>query len=335
MSLHAGRGRRRGRRRGPSVGGRPVIPARAPPPGGRRSRVSALLVGRIGGAIALLLLAVAALGPTLYPVDPYRMAIGQRLRPPSAQHLLGTDEFGRDLLARVIHGSRISLRVGLISVAIGGLVGTALGLAAGLGGRKVDLAISGLVDVMLAFPGFLLALAIVATLGPSLENAMIAIGIRRVPVFVRVVRAGVLSLRTSEFVLAARALGAAPLRVSTLHVLRNVAPTLIVLATLQFPEALLVSAGLSFLGLGAQPPLARVGRAPDERARLPHAGAVARELPGARDPGHGARAEPPGQRAPGRPRSPAEVTATDRRTPPPAGRARPWSATRTIRTSSP
>jgi peptide/nickel transport system permease protein len=222
-------------------------------------RLGASWSGRIGGAIALLLLAMAVAGPTLYPVDPYRMAIGQRLRPPSAQYPLGTDEFGRDLLARIVHGSRISLRVGLISVAIGGLVGTALGLAAGLGGRKVDLAISGLVDVMLAFPGFLLALAIVATLGPSLENAMIAIGIRRVPVFVRVVRAGVLSLRTSEFVLAARALGAAPLRVSTRHVLQNVAPTLIVLATLQFPEALLVSAGLSFLGLGAQPPLPEWG----------------------------------------------------------------------------
>lgn len=208
------------------------------------ARLGASWSGRVGGTIALLLLGVATLGPVLYQVDPYRMTIGQRLRPPSAQHLLGTDEFGRDLLARIIHGSRISLRVGLISVAIGGLVGTALGLAAGLGSRKVDLAISGLVDVMLAFPGFLLALAIVATLGPSLENAMIAIGIRRVPVFVRVVRAGVLQLRASEFVLAARALGAPPLRVSTRHVLQNVAPTLIVLATLQFPEALLVSAGL-------------------------------------------------------------------------------------------
>jgi peptide/nickel transport system permease protein len=223
------------------------------------ARLGASWWGGVGGTIALLLLGVAALGPVLYPVDPYRMTIGQRLRPPSAQHLLGTDEFGRDLLARIIHGSRISLRVGLISVAIGGLVGTALGLAAGLGSRKVDLAISGLVDVMLAFPGFLLALAIVATLGPSLENAMIAIGIRRVPVFVRVVRAGVLQLRASEFVLAARALGAPPLRVSTRHVLQNVAPTLIVLATLQFPEALLVSAGLSFLGLGAQPPLPEWG----------------------------------------------------------------------------
>jgi peptide/nickel transport system permease protein len=222
-------------------------------------RLGASWSGRIGLAIALLLVAVAAFGPTLYPVDPYRMAIGQRLRPPSAQHVLGTDEFGRDLLARIIHGSRISLRVGLISVGIGGLAGTALGLAAGLGGRKADLAIGGLVDVMLAFPGFLLALAIVATLGPSLENAMIAIGIRRVPVFVRVVRAGVLQLQSSEFVLAARALGANPLRVSIRHVLQNVAPTLIVLATLQFPEALLVSAGLSFLGLGAQPPLPEWG----------------------------------------------------------------------------
>jgi peptide/nickel transport system permease protein len=215
--------------------------------------------GRIGLAIAAALVGVAALGPTLYPVDPYRMAVAKRLRPPSAEHPLGTDEFGRDVLARIVHGSRISLRIGLISVGIGGVVGTALGLAAGLGGRRVDLAISGVVDVMLAFPGFLLALAIVATLGPSLENAMIAIGIRRVPVFVRVVRAGVRELAGTEFVLAARALGAGPLRVSTLHVLRNVAPTLIVLATLQFPEALLVAAGLSFLGLGAQPPLPEWG----------------------------------------------------------------------------
>jgi peptide/nickel transport system permease protein len=215
--------------------------------------------GRVGLAIAAGLVALAALGPTLYPVDPYRMAIAKRLRPPSAEHPLGTDEFGRDVLARIVHGSRISLRVGLISVGIGGVIGAALGLAAGLGGRRVDLAISGVVDVMLAFPGFLLALAIVATLGPSLENAMIAIGIRRVPVFVRVVRAGVRELAGTEFVLAARALGAGPLRVSTLHVLRNVAPTLIVLATLQFPEALLVAAGLSFLGLGAQPPLPEWG----------------------------------------------------------------------------
>jgi peptide/nickel transport system permease protein len=215
--------------------------------------------GRVGLAIAALLGATAAAGPTLYPVDPYRMAVAQRLRPPSAAHPLGTDEFGRDVLARIVHGSRISLRVGLISVGIGGLIGTTLGLAAGLGGRRADLAIGGLVDVMLAFPGFLLALAIVATLGPSLENAMVAIGIRRVPVFVRVVRAGVLQLAASEFVLAARALGAGPLRLSALHVLRNVAPTVIVLATLQFPEALLVSAGLSFLGLGAQPPLPEWG----------------------------------------------------------------------------
>ncbi len=229
---------------------------------GRRSTVSRLVhswSGRIGLAIAAGLLCLATLGPSLYPVDPYRMAIVERLRPPSGTHPLGTDEFGRDLLARIIYGSRITLRVGLISVGIAGLLGTSMGLAAGLGGRRLDLFIGAIVDVMLAFPGFLLALAIVATLGPSLENAMIAIGIRRVPVFVRVVRAGVLQVASSEFVLAARALGARPLRVSTYHVLRNVAPTLIVLATLQFPEAILVSAGLSFLGLGAQPPLPEWG----------------------------------------------------------------------------
>ena len=172
------------------------------------ARLGASWSGRIGGAIALLLLAVATVGPTLYPVDPYRMAIGQRLRPPSAQHPLGTDEFGRDLLARVIHGSRISLRVGLISVAIGGLVGAALGLAAGLGGRATD--------------------------SRDQRAGRRDAGVPRLPAgardrrharpepgerddrdrhppragFVRVVRAGVLSLRTSEFVLAARALGA-------------------------------------------------------------------------------------------------------------------------------
>jgi peptide/nickel transport system permease protein len=215
--------------------------------------------GRLGLAIAAALVLTAAVGPTLWPLDPYRMSIRERLKPPSAAHPLGTDEFGRDLLARLIHGSRITLRVGLISVGIAGLVGTALGLAAALGGRRIDLGIGALVDLMLAFPGFLLALAIVATLGPSLENAMIAIGVRRVPVFIRVVRAAALQLASSEFVVAARALGAGGLRVATAHVLRNVAPTLVVLATLQFPEAILVAAGLSFLGLGAQPPLPEWG----------------------------------------------------------------------------
>jgi peptide/nickel transport system permease protein len=236
-----------------------VAPAPRPRRAGPLARLWGSWSGRIGLVIAALLLLVAAAGPTVWPLDPYRMAVGQRLRPPSAAHPLGTDEFGRDLLARIIHGSRISLRVGLISVGIGGLVGTALGLAAALGGRRVDLAVSALVDVMLAFPGFLLALAIVATLGPSLENAMIAIGVRRVPVFVRVVRAAAGELAGSELVLAARALGAGPVRVATRHVLRNVVPTLVVLATLQFPEALLVAAGLSFLGLGAQPPLPEWG----------------------------------------------------------------------------
>ena len=215
--------------------------------------------GRVGLAIAAALILVAAVGPLLYPADPYKMAVAQRLKAPSAIHPLGTDEFGRDLLARIIHGSRITLRVGFISVGIAGILGTILGLLAGLGGRRVDLLIGAMVDVMLAFPGFLLALAIVAALGPSLENAMIAIGIRRVPIFVRVVRAGVQQVATSEFVLAARSLGAGTLRVASSHVLRNVAPTLIVLATLQFPEAILLSAGLSFLGLGAQPPLPEWG----------------------------------------------------------------------------
>lgn len=210
--------------------------------------------GKVGGAIVLALLLTAFVVPRFYRTDPYKINIVHRLRPPSAAAWLGTDEFGRDLLARIIHGAPLTLVVGTICVGIAGTFGTGLGLLAGYYGRRVDLVISAAVDVMLAFPGFLLALAIVATLGPSLQNAMIAIGIRRIPIFVRIARSATLSVIESEYVIAARSLGARDARIVLTHVLRNVWAPLLVLATLQFPEAILTTAGLSFLGLGAQPP---------------------------------------------------------------------------------
>ena len=202
--------------------------------------------------LALALIAVFA--PLLTPYDPYEMTVAQRLRPPSTEHWMGTDEFGRDILTRLVHGARITFQIGLISVAVGFLVGAPLGLLAGYAGRKVDLVISALTDILLAFPNFLLALAIVSALGPSLENAMIAVGVRTVPLFTRLVRASTIATRDLEFVTAARTVGAGHLRVLARHITPNILAPVIILATLEFPAAVLVAAGLSFLGLGAQPP---------------------------------------------------------------------------------
>ena len=210
--------------------------------------------GRIGMTIVVILVLVAAVGPAIVPADPYQMAVGERLRPPSSAHWFGTDEFGRDILARIVHGSRITLFIGLISVAIGLAVGTPLGLLAGYFGRRVDLVISVVTDIMLAFPNFLLALAIVSALGPSLRNAMIAVGIRTVPLFTRLVRASTIAVREREFVTAARAAGPRNVRILSRHIAPNIVAPIIVLASLEFPAAVLVAAGLSFLGLGAQPP---------------------------------------------------------------------------------
>jgi peptide/nickel transport system permease protein len=210
--------------------------------------------GIVGGAIILLLVLTALFGPLLVPYDPFAMAVRDRLQPPSAQHWFGTDEFGRDILTRVVYGARITLMVGAVSVAIGLTVGGLLGLVAGYFGGKIDLVISVVTDVLLAFPNFLLALAIISALGPSLENAMIAVGVRTVPLFSRLVRASTIATREREYVTAARTIGAVRWRVILRHVLPNIVASVIVLASLEFPAAVLVAAGLSFLGLGAQPP---------------------------------------------------------------------------------
>lgn len=208
----------------------------------------------IGGVIVALLLLGAVFAPLLAPYDPVAVDVSRSLEPPGPEHWLGTDDLGRDVLSRVIWGSRISLSVGLISVSIGFLVGVSIGLAAGYLGGVVDLVAMRGIDALLAFPALILAIAITAALGPQIQNAMIAIGIVAVPAYARLTRGQVLSVREREFVTAARVVGVPPLRLITRHVFPNVTNALVVQATLSTAFAILAEAALSFLGLGAQPP---------------------------------------------------------------------------------
>jgi peptide/nickel transport system permease protein len=177
-----------------------------------------------------------------------------RMEGPSAAHILGTDEFGRDIFARMVHGARVSLQVGLIAVGIAIIFGGSLGALAGYYGGKLDNAIMRLMDIFLAIPSILLAIAIVSALGPSLFNLMFAIGISSVPQYARIVRASVLSIRDQEFIEAARAIGANDFRIITKHIIPNALAPVIVQATLGVAGAILSTAGLSFIGMGIQPP---------------------------------------------------------------------------------
>ncbi|MCS7216163.1 MAG: ABC transporter permease [Candidatus Bipolaricaulota bacterium] len=207
------------------------------------------------GAAVILLFAVCAIfAPYIAPHDPYAFSLAKKLQPPSRLHLLGTDELGRDLLSRIIHGTRVSLLMALISVAIGLAVGVPVGALSGFYGGWFDLLVQRAVDILLAFPGILLAIVVVAILGPGLWNAMLAVGISFIPTYVRVVRGSVLELREKEFVEAARALGTHSLAIIRRHILPNCLAPIIVLSTLQLASAILWASGLGFLGLGAQPP---------------------------------------------------------------------------------
>jgi peptide/nickel transport system permease protein len=208
----------------------------------------------IGGALVLFWLAVAALAPVISPYNPTLVNLRETLEPPSATHLLGTDDLGRDVFSRVLWGSRISLFVGVISVSIGFLVGVSLGLAAGYLGGTFDLIAMRFIDALLAFPALVLAIAITAALGPQIHNAMIAIGIVAVPAYARLTRGQVLSVRAREFIVAARTIWCPPLRVVLRHIFPNVTNALVVQATLSTAFAILAEAALSFLGLGPQPP---------------------------------------------------------------------------------
>jgi peptide/nickel transport system permease protein len=207
-----------------------------------------------GLVIVVLFLIVALLAPTLAPADPLQTSWSAIRKAPSAQHLFGTDEIGRDVLSRVVWGARASLLAGVVSVTISLAFGVPIGLLAGYAGRWIDALISRLTDAMLACPFLILAIALAAFLGPSLTNAMIAIGISATPVFIRLTRAQTLAVKVEDYVEAARAIGNSHLRIVLRHILPNIVPPLIVQATLAIAAAVIAEASLSFLGLGQQPP---------------------------------------------------------------------------------
>jgi len=236
-----------------------TLPATAAPPARSPARIalgqflkhrSALL----GLVIVVLFVLVAAFAPLLAPADPLQTSWTAIRQAPSAAHWMGTDENGRDVLSRIIWGARASLLAGVISVLIAAGIGVPVGLFAALGGRWVDAIIGRVTDAMLAVPFLILAIALAAFLGPSLRNAMIAIGISATPIFVRIARGAALEVKVRDFVEAARAIGNTSWRVAWRHVAPNIVPPVLVQATLAIASAIIAEAALSFLGLGQQPP---------------------------------------------------------------------------------
>jgi peptide/nickel transport system permease protein len=208
----------------------------------------------LGAGLAVTVLVVALLAPWLAPQDPNRQALENRLESPSIDHWLGLDELGRDIVSRLILGARVSVGVGLAVVVLAGALGTLIGAVAGYAGGRVDAMLMRLTDVFMAFPGILLAIALVAVLGPDLRNVVIALVVIGWVGYARLVRGQILQLREMEFVLAARASGVGPVGVIVRHLLPNVLPTLVVQASLGMAGAILAEASLSFLGLGIAPP---------------------------------------------------------------------------------
>jgi peptide/nickel transport system permease protein len=209
----------------------------------------------VAGLVAIVtFILLAVFAPWVVPYDPIATSWSLVRKPPSALHWFGTDDLGRDVLSRVIYGARASLLAGLISVTIALSVGVPLGLFAGYRGGFIDALISRITDAMLACPFLILAIALAAFLGPSLGNAMIAIGVSATPLFVRLTRGQVMSVKVEDYVEAARAMGNPPWRIALFHILPNIMPALLVQATLSIAAAIIAEASLSFLGLGQQPP---------------------------------------------------------------------------------
>ena len=217
-------------------------------------------VGLIGLVIVILLILLGIFGRVAAPYDPNAIDMSARFLPPTVAHPLGTDDFGRDTLSRIMYGARISLQVGIIAVSIAATVGTLLGLLAGYGNRLLDEVIMRSMDVLFAFPAILLAIAILAALGKGVANAMIAIGVVYIPIFARIARGEVLSIRNEEFIEAAEASGAGHARILFKHILPNAMGPLIVETSLSLAFAILAEAALSFFGLGTQPPDPSWGR---------------------------------------------------------------------------
>jgi peptide/nickel transport system permease protein len=202
--------------------------------------------------IAILLIAIAA--PALAPADPTKQSVRLRLQSPSWDHPFGLDDYGRDIFSRVIYGTRIALQVGLFSVALGGIVGTAVGVAAGYFGGRIEAALMRLVDILLSFPDLITGLLVLAVLGPGLWKMILAIGLTIAPRFARLAHGPTLSIKKRDFVDAARALGVGHARIVRVHILPNVAGELIVLGSLWTASAIRLEASLSFIGLGVPPP---------------------------------------------------------------------------------
>ncbi|MEY8339291.1 ABC transporter permease [Lachnospiraceae bacterium 62-35] len=208
----------------------------------------------LGLGIVIFYILVAIFAGFLAPYDPTKQDLASMLQGPGGGHLLGTDEMGRDLLSRLIYGARISMRVGTMTVAIGFSVGTPLGIIAGYFGGITESLIMRVMDILLAFPQILLAILFASVWGTSLENAILAVGICTIPAFARTARSETLSIRSSEYIEAARALGAGNVRIIASHIFINIVSPMIILATLNFGNAILTTAGMGFLGIGAQPP---------------------------------------------------------------------------------
>lgn len=214
----------------------------------------------VGAGIVLFFVFLAFFGPWLAPQGINDQLLTDRLQPPSGQYWFGTDDFGRDIFSRIIHGARISLWVGFFSVIGSVVVGSILGIVAGYYGKWIDMIISRIFDIMLAFPSILLAIAVVSILGPSLQNALIAIAIINIPNFGRLIRSKVLSIKEEEYITSAKAIGMRDIRILFSHILPNSMAPVIVAGTLAIASAIIEAAALGFLGLGAQAPAPEWGK---------------------------------------------------------------------------
>ena len=208
----------------------------------------------IGLAVFLIVIALAIFAPVLAPFDPTDQNILEKLRPPSAEHWLGTDSFGRDTLSRVLYGARISLVIGTVSTLAAMLIGSAIGMLAGWHGGRLDVVTMQAMDVLLAFPSLILGLILVAMLGPSMLNIIIAIALTSIPPFARIARAPTIAIKEREFVMAGRALGYSDARIVVVHILPNILPEILVMASLWLANAIRTEASLAFVGLGVKPP---------------------------------------------------------------------------------
>jgi len=233
------------------------VPLKGPPRSLYRDALRRLFRNKLaitGMVIMAIFLLTAILAPLLSPYDPIVQELAMRRRPPSQEHWLGRDDLGRDILSRIIYGARLSLQVGVLSVGFAIVIGAIVGSISGYMGGWVDNILMRFMDIMLAFPALLLAIAIVTILGPGLLNMLYAIGIVSIPAYARIVRGSVLSAKEQDYVLAARAVGVPPFRILFRNIFPNVLTPLLVQGTLGIGTAILDAAGLSFLGLGAQPP---------------------------------------------------------------------------------